>query len=763
MFSNRIWKKGLCLLLLLPLSLLLIPVFAGSYFNQANSDTLPISNDILDETYLSSNQFTQPDDLSLVSNFLDVPDSYLLMGENEFYSLYMEETSYAIRVVNKVDGFIYGSSLSTYDGNLENFNTTWEGIVNSAVTIKYYSYNETTGAYTSVEESLLKSSLSVSSYEQVTNGFLVHMTFGESGISLSLKVYLDGSYLQVEVPNDSITEGDTYKLRSIKVYPFFGAVYGNTIPGYIFVPDGSGALIRYQDIDVLSDIYEFRYYGSDDSITNSLMNEPILSFPVSGLIQGINQHGFISIVEDGAPFASLVVSPAKNNLKYYYTYNEFLYRSLYQTPLSLSQAESSGGRMVIQDTINSCSIALKYQFLSGDDANYVGMASKYQEYLLENSFVNDTVNDDSVSKVFLEVIGSEMKRGFITNQKEILTDILSLSNILQELSQDIPAMKVVYKGFTSGGVTSAGLIYSSLDKALGSRSELIQIIQTAASLNIDLYFYLDTMKISSESSFNMYKDIALRINQSLLMERGFTKDIYYVTPNRVKTAYLESIKKLISNDISMFAVGTVGNKLYSDYQDLQDTIDRSNAMSIYQSMFEEESNPVLLYQPNLYLLKYTDAYLMMPLTSSRYRIYSDTVPFASYVLSSVMEKYASFQNFSSASKIELLKMVDYQVFPSYIVTQESAYNLQDTELMQIYSSTYSTWKESILSDYLFVSYALNYVNNAKVILRVVVSTGVYEVTYDNSVKIIINYTNSEQLVHGVSVPGLSYQVVTSDA
>jgi len=739
-----------------------IPILADAISIHSN-DILPYSNDILDETYLSSNQFTQADDLSVVDNFLSVPDTYLLLGENEYYYLYMEEASYAIRIVNKADGFIYGSSLSTLDEDLVDFNKTYEGIVNSAVSIKYYSYNDTTGAYTSVEESFLKSSLSTSSYERIQNGFMVHMTFGESGISLTLKVYLNGEYLEVEIPNDSISENDEFKLRSIKVYPFLGAVYGNTIPGYIFVPDGSGALVRYQEIDVLSDIYEFRYYGSDSSITSELSNEPILAFPISGMIHGINQHGFITIVEDGAEFASLVVSPAKNNLKYYYTYNDFLYRSLYQTPLSQSQVASASGRLVIEDQINSCNIDLKYQFLSGNDANYVGMANEYRNYLLNQQLVVDTIDDSTTSSIFLEVIASEIKNGFIFNQKEIMTDVQTLESMLQELSLSIASMTVVYKGFTNGGVTSAGLIYSGLDKTLGSRSELIQCIQAAESLNIDLYFYLDTMRVYNDASFNLYKDITQRINQSLKSSTGLTKTMYYITPERVKSAYLESVKKLIDNEISQFAVGSIGNTLYSDYQDVTATIDRSEAIKIYQSIFEETENQTILYQPNAYLLQYTDKYLMMPLSSNRYRLYSDTVPFMSYVLSGVMEKYAPFQNFSSASRTELLKMVDYQVYPSYIVTEKSAFYLQDTELKQIYSSSYSTWKSLIISDFQFVSEALQTVENASVISRVLKEVGIYLDTYSNGVQIYINYTNSDVLIDGFDITAQNYRVVIPDA
>ena len=758
MYSSKFIKRFMIVIMVFISMILSYSVFARSELNY-KADILPVQDNLLDETYLSSNQFTQTDDLTVVNNFLDVPTSYIEVGESDSYVLYMEEGSFAIRVLNKIDGFIYGSSISTKDENLDNFNTTWEGIVNSCVTIKYYSYNEITGIYTTVEESFLKDPSSVANYELIEEGFEVSLTFGESGISLVLRVYLDDDYLVVEVPNESVSEGDTYKLRSIKTYPFLGAVYGNTIPGYILVPDGSGALIRYQEIDVNSDIYEFRYFGQDNSIQNALDREPILAFPVSGVVLGVNQHGFISIVEEGAEFASLTVSPAKRNLKYYYTYNEFVYRSLYQTPLSESEAESASGRLVIEENTNSCNVVLKYKFLDGMDANYVGMANNYQDYLLANDLIVDKVDDSTIISIFLDVIGSETKSGFIFDEYLEMTTLAELQYILEDLNNQSIKSKVVYKGFTSDGFTSSGLVAGSVSNRLGTKSELNSLIDFTDNFDIDLYFYFDPLMVYEDASFNLYKDIARRINQNLYQETGFTKDKYYITPQRVVEVLGDSINKLVENNIENFAIGSIGNTLYSDYSNDEDSIDRSEAIDLYQTKLEAINQNIVMYQNNLYMLRYTDSYLIMPLTSSRYRIYTDTVPFTSYVLSGLLDVYSPYQNFSSSSRVELLKMVDYGVYPSYILTDETAYALQNTELKQIYSSSYNTWKNKITFDYDFIYEALDSIVNAKVVSRNYEDIGVYKISYSNGVVIYVNYTNDQITYPGFVIEPLSYKVV----
>ncbi|MBU1145563.1 MAG: hypothetical protein KJ971_06890 [Firmicutes bacterium] len=762
MYSNKILKKLILLVLIIPLVFLCIPLLAKMSPSTIESDSLPETETLLDETFLSSNQFTQADDLAVVNNFLTIPNTYILVGETDSLALYFEEESYAIRILNKADNFIYGSSLSTKDDNLENFNTTWEGIVNSAVTIKYYSYSDTSGVYTSLEESILKSNLTTTSYTLIENGFEVDILFGESGIGLTLRVFIEGEYLRVEVPNDSISEGDTFKLRSIKTYPFLGSVYGDSIPGYIFVPDGSGALIRYQPIDTITDIYEFRYYGTDEAISTSLEFEPNLAFPVSGMIQGINQHGFIAIVEDGALFANLVVSPAKNNLKYYYSYNEFLYRRLYQAPTSESQALSGSGRQVIQEDINSCNVALKYRFLADEEANYVGMAKVYQTYLLEESLMTQKINETDEVGIFLEVLGSEDKAGFIFDETIVLTDVSDLEAILDELSLSVNSIKVVYKGFSDGGFTSSGLVYKNLDSHLGTKQEFLDLVENYETDQIELYFYLDTMKVYENASFSTYRDITQKINQNLLKLDGFTKSYYYVSPTRVASAFIESVRILKEKELNYFAIGTIGHTIYSDYKDENNEIDRNEAMAIYLNMLEEADIESVFYQPFLYLLKYSNAYLITPTTSNKYRIYSDSVPFVSYVLSGILEAYAPFQNFITNQRFELLKMIDYHLYPSYILTQESSYLLQDTELQQIYSSSFSTWKSEIISQYDFINLALKDVVNASVLQRNYLDVGVYQVVYDNGVSIYINYTNMQQTFNLTTIEPLSYKVVTSN-
>ena len=51
--------------------------------------------------------------------------------------------------------------------------------------------------------------------------------------------------IDVKIPSNEIIENGDFLVSDILVYPYFGSVKEDKIPGYIFVPDGVGALIRY--------------------------------------------------------------------------------------------------------------------------------------------------------------------------------------------------------------------------------------------------------------------------------------------------------------------------------------------------------------------------------------------------------------------------------------------------------------------------------------------------------------------------------------
>ena len=86
-------------------------------------------------------------------------------------------------------------------------------------------------------------------------------------------------------------------------------------------------------------------------------------------------------------------------------------------------------------------------------------------------------------------------------------------------------------------------------------------------------------------------------------------------------------------------------------------------------------------------------------------------------------------------------MIDYDVYPSFLLTNKASSNLDNTPLNYIYASRYDDFKDAVNVYYNFVNNALKHVINATIEKREIITNGVVKVTYSNGVSIIINYHN----------------------
>ena len=57
----------------------------------------------------------------------------------------------------------------------------------------------------------------------------------------------------------------------------------------------------------------------------------------------------------------------------------------------------------------------------------------------------------------------------------------------------------------------------------------------------------------------------------------------------------------------------------------------------------------------------------------RYTMETDSVPLISFILNDYMEVYAEYSNFSFYDKESILRMTDFNLLPSFMLTKESSH------------------------------------------------------------------------------------------
>ena len=494
--------------------------------NHIRKDNVEVQNLIAPQhSSLISNRYTQvEEDLRVAKNdYIDL-DGYEMLGTIGNLSLYVLSDDLSFRLVNNKTGYLWGSNFNfdylqegselADEGDL-GANLLWQNRFDSPAVVNYYQKTNIR------EEYLFENNLSRKTFTKIneTNkiGFKSKLTFHLSKVSFEMLVYIDEEGLHFEVPFDSITEGEVLLLAGIKLYPFFGAAERNRIPGYTFVPDGIGALIRFDD-KRNKEVYNKRFYGPDLGL-NLTSSEEYLNLNTFGVVQGINQNAYLSVIKSGASHANLTVSPSQTGTDFNYTYVTYEYRKDYIQYLNQSKTSSI---IQVQKNKNEFNIKQSYYFLNGADANYVGMANKYKELLINDERLIKTNHNDM--PIHFDVLMSESKRAFIGRTVFSMTTVSELEEIVKRLNdENITNLNLTLKGWQSGGYSYTEPKYQSVESKIGGKNQLKEFVES----NSNVYLEMDYFKVSTKGSNYQQGDVSQSIGRQLITD----EENYFLRPD----------------------------------------------------------------------------------------------------------------------------------------------------------------------------------------------------------------------------------------
>jgi hypothetical protein len=188
------------------------------------------------------------------------------------------------------------------------------------------------------------------------------------------------------------------------------------------------------------------------------------------------------------------------------------------------------------------------------------------------------------------------------------------------------------------------------------------------------------------------------------------------------------------------ALDGVGSFLYSDFK-TGHFLNREDAIEKYRNLLAESKAETSFYLPNDYVFGSMQAYYDIPLGNSGYIYVTDVVPFIQIALSGYVPYYGPAMNFSSNLRDDLLRMVDFGIYPSYFLTEEITAKILDTGSFWIYTSSYDQWGQEIEQTYQWMNNLLSPVKGASIVSRQFLADGVTATTYSNGKQIIVNYND----------------------
>ncbi|MCL2498844.1 MAG: DUF5696 domain-containing protein [Defluviitaleaceae bacterium] len=659
----------------------------------------------------------------------------------------------------------------------QRLNAIWTAMANSLLTIQYFELAYTT---TMVSSAAHDNSGNSTLMQLAPHHFRLDVQFAAPApdIFIPLHIYLSDTGITYEIYAHEITGTGVDRMNAILITPFLGASGGmrrhfdfeaNTfgdpepdymVPGYAFVPDGSGALMRFQENTVQLSYYTGHVYGENPADAMFFSNDEVGAverphplMPVFGVTQGHEQQAFVAWANKGAEYLEITMYPERNMTHYNFVYPRFVKNArIFQV-----YNRSGEGFFRLFPERREYDISITYQFLHGEDAGHVGMARAYRTHLIGEGIITPANVQNGTMPLWLDFIMSDVRRSVLGTSNVIATTVDQAEYIVRDmLASGIGSLNGGLLGFQNGGITAGHPARISFNRNIGTRRNFRNFFDEMNALGTDISFAQDYLHIN-RLQMNIPRNQAFHRNRwGLRAWDSFepflpVNEISFARPARSADWLAQQTRRAVNTGAVSHTVSGITNNLVSHWG-RRDATCPTETIDIIRNAFANSPVPVNAHSPNQYLWEYTHRFLQAPVFNTQFMISTDTVPFLQLVLHNTMEVYAPYANFSFYTQADILRMIDYNVFPSFVVTYRPAHYLGNTNSLNYYSTEYAIYRDIILNVYNQMSPILSHTMGLEWIDRRVLQNGVILNRYETGVEVVINYTQQPFEHKGIHVP-----------
>lgn len=571
---------------------------------------------------------------------------------------------------------------------------------------------------------------------------------------LSLEYTLDDDgTLDVRLPANGIRfDESNFQLTSISILPYMGAG-SSDYTGYTMIPDGSGALVRFEDVQNTSVILTGKLYDQDYAYQQiEGAHREVMRLPVWGVVEtGINYDkfrtddgtepelpasaphptGYFAIIEEGDALATITAEHGGAVHKYNNVYTSFSPRP--KDTYNLAEALSVGQNAtytVVSDRKYIGSYRIKYTMLTGAevakekglkdyyDATYVGMAEVYRDYLIRKGEIERFDSVDNDLPLYIESFGciNDIER-VLSMPVEVLKPITTfddLKNMYAKLSEaGVTNINFKLTGFANGGLDETAPTKVKFEKVVGGNSGYTDFVQFAEANNVGVFpdfdfAYVGKFEFGDGISKKEYlvktmdgRYTTKRVYDSTLQSYEKSR-MFAISPSVYSTifeSFNKSIQKLSPSGIS---VATLGTDLNSDF-DEKEPYNREDTREFTEDLLtkiDENFSEVMIDGGNKYAIPYADHMINVPLDSSRYINASNSIPFMGMVFHGSKSFAGTAINMAGDTSYELLKAIENGSSLYFTLSYQNTSLLKESEeFNKYYSVAFDIWFDEVVDIY----------------------------------------------------------------
>lgn len=256
-----------------------------------------------------------------------------VIAENDSYKLYFNEDTTNFALQSKSDSYVWWATPLNADKD-ENAKTAQRKNMQSPFYIVYGDVSTHTSQRMNIYDGSIKSG--DFEIQEIENGVKIIYRISKIEAEIPMTITLEKDNVNVSIISEEIKEKEATDskglvLLDIGLLQFFNAATSED-EGYMVVPDGSGAVINYNNQRINAQAYNNDVYGLDTSVgqlTRPSKTEQVY-LPVIGAVTNgeKTKHGYMAIAESGDTCASVNATVSgQNSTSYNNTWFEFKVRA----------------------------------------------------------------------------------------------------------------------------------------------------------------------------------------------------------------------------------------------------------------------------------------------------------------------------------------------------------------------------------------------------------------------------------------------------
>lgn len=729
----------------------------------------------------------------------DVFAKMKLVAENDNLALYAwdeekvdeendEELEDVFALVNKKNDYVWWSSPINAAGDSIATPVLAKGLASALVLTAAEVDKRSTTTVRSGD-----SSKTTITFSEINNGIEVTYNFRKAGIKIPVRYELGEDYLQVTIDSTAITEKygvdseeSPILTQALAMLNAFGAADSEE-EGYFVIPDGSGALINFNNEKYSVKTYSQPIYGKDITAvpkTKGAVTEGV-SLPMYGIVKGENAMLAVATSGDGnCNIKAAVSGTGQSNTEYNICYFEFITRSSDEYYLGTDQLTPLA---VYEKNMQPVTMQARYYPLCADDEvnadggenlDYVDIAARYRQYLMEDEGV--TVKAEANSALcYVDVYGGTKKQrnilGFPVFMKTSMTSYEETQEILTLLKEaGAENMVLSLNNWTSAGISGKVDYKAKPSGTLGGKSDFNDLVDYMNSNGIEWYPTVNNYAYYSGSGYFSLTDTAIRVSGSFARivdyERAYgvpygeKKTMSLLSPSTFAELYEKMAKNYKKAGLTSISIGEMSSLLYGDYGKKSATSREQTMQYIENGLatLHSEVGSVLSQDPNAYVLPYTDTITDIPLYSSGFDLLDEEIPLYQMVLHGVIPYSTKAVNGSAdAERLVMLALAAGSNLRFDMLYSETS-ELKDTDFDVYYYAYYEYWIDSAAQYYQFTkdilaktsdSYIISYTQEDDVItttyangVTTVVDLAACSVTCDGETRYLRDYVEEGDVV-----------------